>query len=661
MLETTKRCKYCNKEIKANATKCIHCGSMLTDSGVPTGDVTPESQVKLVLSDRYKIIEEIGRGAMASVYKALQKNLNRIVALKVVHRNLVHNTELLDRFHREAQVSASLNHPSLVTIYDEGAEKDIHYMSMEYIEGVDVQTLIKNKGKLGKEKTINIIATIAEALDYTHSKDLIHRDIKSSNILLTDKGRCVLTDFGLAHAASGSKLTQTGTIMGTPDYMSPEQAEGKVLDKRTDIYSLGVVMYECLTGKVPFKGDTIISTIYNITAGELKPVIKVNPAVPVWLSSICTKMLSRDIEQRFQNAAEVARAIKARKQVKITSNGIKKTQEIRPKGTVTTEKVPAKQVKISGRTNFQPKKESKKLSYVMVTTIFILLVGIGFLLTQDKIFSYLEGRSGGGNWGELTDQEKKKVEILLKEGDDLYLLGRLVSPAGSNAANNFKEALRYHRNNKYAKKQMGKIADDLFFLINKTMLDGELKEAEKLTNASLGYYPNDKDFYTLKNEIEEHKTEIDLRNLVLVDRDSAFVLANVLLSVDSNNTFANYILEQIKIGYLSEGDSLLNQGKMKEAKTIYKKLVDLYGPDDLFTERIKKTSKKTVVNNNINVPNVIGMTVDDAIYLLFRSGLSEGKISKIPSSDSNKNIVINQVPRSGRVKRGAVINLIVGE
>jgi serine/threonine protein kinase len=661
MLETTKRCKYCDEEVKANAIKCKHCGSMLTDSGVPTGDVTPESLVKLVLSEKYEILDEIGRGAMASVYKAVQKNLNRIVALKVIHRNLVHNKELLDRFHREAQVSASLNHPNLVTIFDEGAEQGVHYMSMEFIDGVDVHTVIKNKGKLGKEKTIKIISTVAEALDYAHSKGMIHRDIKSSNILLTDEGRCLLTDFGLAHAVSDSRLTQTGTVMGTPDYMSPEQAEGKTLDKRTDIYSLGVVMYECLTGTVPFKGDTIIATIYNITTGELKPVIKINPAVPVWLSSISTKMLSRDIEQRFQSAAEVSRALKARKPVRIPGNGSKLLQNEQLNRKKTIEKRSTKTVRISKSPNVKTKKSSKVLSYSLVAAIILLVASFGYLFTQEKIFDFFNGRSGGGNWSELSDQEKKKVRVLLNQGDNLYLIGRLVSPAGSNAAHNFKEALRFHTANKYAKKQMGKIADDLFFLINKTMLDGELEEAENITNASLGYYPDDRDFNTLRNEIEEHKTELDLVNLVLTNRDSAFVSANVLLEVDSNSRFANYILEQIKIGYLSEGDSLLNLGKLKDAKKVYNKLVDLYGHDDLFSERIKRTSKKIAVNNKIKVPNLIGMSLDDAVDLLIRSGLKEGKISRIASAIRNKNMVINQVPKSGSVKRGTAVNLIAGD
>jgi len=661
MLETTKRCKYCDEEVKANAIKCKHCGSTLTDSGVPTGDVTPESQVKIVLSEKYKIIDEIGRGAMASVYKAVQKNLNRTVALKVIHRNLVHNKELLERFHREAQVSASLNHPNLVTIYDEGHEQDIHYMSMEYIDGIDLHALIKNKGKLGKEQTIKIISLVAEALSHTHSKDLIHRDIKSSNILLTEEGRCVLTDFGLAHATSGSKLTQTGTVMGTPDYMSPEQAEGKVLDKRSDIYSLGVVMYECFTGRVPFKGDTIIATIYNITTGELNPVHKLNPLVPEWLSSITSKMLCRDIENRFQNATEVVRALRARKPVRIINNAPKKLENTKLKNKNTPEKISTKSVKISKSSNVKTKKSNKKLTYSLITAVVLLLASFGYLLTEEKIYNLLDGRSGGGNWSELNNQERKKVEILLDQGDDSYLLGRYVTPAGTNAASNYKEALRYHRANKYAKERMGIIADHLVFLINKTMLDRQFSKAEQLVNASLEYYPSDKDFNQLRNEIEEHQKEFELRNLVITNRDSALVLANTMLELDSNNTFANYIIDEVKSRYTAEGDSLFEMGNLKDAKIVYNNIIKLFGADDIISEKLKTSKKKKVVINRINIPNVIGMSVSDALVKLQRSGLSEGTISRIASSIQNKNIVINQVPRSGSVKRGTAVNLIVGE
>ena len=193
---------------------------------------------------------------MATVYKAIQKNLNRLVALKVVHPNLVHDTEFLNRFHREAQMAASLNHPNIVMIYDVGAINGVHFISMEYLEGEDLQTLIRRSGKISVDDTIHIIAPIAEALDYAHQMGLIHRDVKSANIMITKTRRAVLTDFGIAHPVSGTRLTLAGTIIGTPEYMSPEQAEGKQIDGRSDIFSLGIVMFECLTGTVPFKGDS---------------------------------------------------------------------------------------------------------------------------------------------------------------------------------------------------------------------------------------------------------------------------------------------------------------------------------------------------------------------------------------------------------------------
>ena len=661
MLETTKRCKYCDEEIKANAIKCKHCGSMLTDSGIPTGDVTPESQIKIDLSSKYEIIDEIGRGAMACVYKAVQKNLNRTVALKVIHRNLIHNKELLDRFHREAQVSAALNHPSLVTIYDEGDEKDIHYMAMEYIDGVDLHTLIKNKGKLEKEKTIKIISTIADALDHTHSKGLIHRDIKSSNILLTEEGRCVLSDFGLAYAVSESKLTQTGTVMGTPDYMSPEQAEGKVLDKRTDIYSLGVVMYECLTGRLPFKGDTIIATIYNITTGELNPVHKLNPLVPEWLSSITSKMLCRHIEHRFQNAAEVSRALRARRQVRVINNVPKNLENTKPRNKKSNVNRSQKTVRISKQPVIVTKKPRKKLRYVLFVIVILLLGGLGYLYKQKKIYNPFDDRFGGGNWSALNDQQRKKVEVLLDEGDNLYLLGRLVTPAESNAAYNFSEALKYHTGNKYAQQKMRKIADELVFSINRTMLDGKLEDAEQLASASLEYFPNDNDFSKLKIEIEQKQREFEIKDLLLTNKDSALVLANKILESDSSNLFANNIRDEVKNRYIVEGDSLAEMGKFKEAKVVYNTIIKLFGPDDILTEKLIIPKTEIIVNKMINIPYVIGMYANDAIEKLQRAGLSAGTISRIASSEQNKNLVINQIPRSGSVKRGTAVNLIIGE
>ena len=309
-MSDTKLCPYCGEEIKAIAIKCKICGSMLT----PTGTDQPVSSITLVkqaLASKYEIIEEIGKGGMATVYRALQKNLHREVALKVIHQNLIHDSEFVARFHREAQVCASLSHPNIVTVYDEGEINGVHFMAMELLSGTDLHRLIHQKGRLEAEEAIRYIAPIAQALDHAHSKGLIHRDVKSSNIIITRDGRSVLTDFGIAHAAAGTKLTQTGTIIGTPEYMSPEQAEGKPLDHRSDIYSLGIVLYECLSGKVPFKGDNPLTTIHKIIYDQPEPLSRIS-GIPQWIEQIVTQCLEKDVTKRMQSGVLLSDRLKTR-------------------------------------------------------------------------------------------------------------------------------------------------------------------------------------------------------------------------------------------------------------------------------------------------------------------------------------------------------------
>ncbi len=298
-----KICPYCGEEIKTIAIKCKHCGSMLTDSPPSNPSLTGIHLVNHALGDRYEILEEIGRGGMATVYKAIQKSLKRPVALKVVHQNLLHDTEFVARFHREAQLCASLNHPNIVTVHDEGEVSGVHFMAMEYLEGTDLHRLIRSRGRLTPEQTLQYLLPVAEALDYAHGKGYIHRDIKSANIFITGSGRVVLMDFGIAHAAAGTQLTRAGTVIGTPEYMSPEQAEGKKVDHRTDLYSLGVVMYECLAGRVPFKGDSAITTIYKLLHEQ--PDLNELDHTPNNLKTFIQKLLSKNADQRPATTTEV--------------------------------------------------------------------------------------------------------------------------------------------------------------------------------------------------------------------------------------------------------------------------------------------------------------------------------------------------------------------
>lgn len=307
----TKQCPFCSEDILTTAKKCKHCGEWLEESENSSSRQSPVDSVTMIrqaLAYKYEILEEIGKGGMASVYKAKQKNLNRFVALKVIHQNLVHDEEFLQRFHREAEVAASLSHPNITTVYDVGREGSVHYLSMEYIEGENLSQIIKKKKRLDINEVLEIVEPITAALDYAHDEGLVHRDIKCSNIIVSNKGKPILTDFGIAHAASGTKLTKTGAVLGTPAYMSPEQAQGLEIDLRSDLYSLGVVMYECVSGEVPFIEETPIATslkIINERPIELKKIVAISDVY----NDVIMKLLEKEKGKRFQTGIQLCEAL----------------------------------------------------------------------------------------------------------------------------------------------------------------------------------------------------------------------------------------------------------------------------------------------------------------------------------------------------------------
>ncbi len=258
---------------------------------------------------RYIVEKEIGRGTMGLIYKAWDPKLDRTVVIKQVvfdALNSVHEAATLkDRLFREARAAGRLNHPNIVIIYDVDEDKNFSYIVMEYLQGKDLKLLLEKEIRFDLARTINIVSQICSALDYAHQMGIIHRDIKPSNIILTQNNHVKVADFGIAKLPHFGTLTQTGSIVGTPYYMSPEQIEGRKLDGRSDLFSTGVILYELLTGVHPFPGDTIPSVVYKIVHQQPKPPSTVREDLPKMLDNIVSRALAKDPEQRYATALDL--------------------------------------------------------------------------------------------------------------------------------------------------------------------------------------------------------------------------------------------------------------------------------------------------------------------------------------------------------------------
>ncbi|MGC9336069.1 MAG: protein kinase domain-containing protein [Anaerolineae bacterium] len=255
------------------------------------------------VQDRYHILEEIGRGGMAVVYKAYQPALERYVAIKALPQELTYDREFVERFLREARAAAKLNHPNIVTIHDVGQADSTYFIVMEYVDGRSLADLLKHSAPLPQQRVVQIISHMASALDYAHRHGFVHRDIKPGNVLLDAQGVAKLTDFGIVKAAEGTRLTQTGTLLGTPAYMSPEQARGLEVGHLTDVYSLGVIAYELLSGRVPFSGETMaVLHAHAYEAPDLQPL-------PPRARGVLQKALAKRPEQRFPSAGAFAQGL----------------------------------------------------------------------------------------------------------------------------------------------------------------------------------------------------------------------------------------------------------------------------------------------------------------------------------------------------------------
>lgn len=372
-----------------------------------------------VIGNRYEVLEKIGEGGMATVYKARCNILKRYVAVKVLRDEFTTDEEFIKRFNSEAQSAASLTHPNIVSIYDVGHEENIYYIVMELVQGKTLKEIINEDGVLPWKWSVNIAIQVASALETAHRNNIIHRDIKPHNIIITEDGIAKVTDFGIAKAVSNSTITAFGTTIGSVHYFSPEHARGGYTDAKSDIYSLGVVMYEMLTGRVPFDADTPVSIALKHMQEKPVEPIKLNPAIPFAINKIIMKAMEKDISLRYQSATEMLKDLSLALKnpegsfVKSNAESMQYTQRIPTLKDEISEERQQRNSKKKGKMAkyFDEHPTAKKVwMTVIILAIVILIPLIGYFATK------LILNAGAPNKIDLKDLTGMTVE----EAKELY-------------------------------------------------------------------------------------------------------------------------------------------------------------------------------------------------------------------------------------------------
>ncbi len=553
-----------------------------------------------VLGNRYEIVEKIGGGGMALVYKAKCRLLNRYVAIKILREEFINDDEFIVKFKRESQAAASLSHHNIVNVYDVGVQDNIYYIVMEYVKGKTLKEFIKERGKLSISEALDIAIQMADALRHAHKNHIIHRDIKPHNIIITDDGRAKVTDFGIARAATSTTVTNTNSVIGSVHYFSPEQARGGYTDEKSDIYSLGIVMYEMVTGRLPFQGDSPISVaLKHVQESVLSPKI-IEESIPANFEKIIMKCVKKDQSLRYSNANELLSDLKKCRNLDeadfVSIENINDSPTIiipAVKGDKTMSRN-AKRNNNENKNTEKKKKTNKKL--ITVAAIFSALLLVSILIFTILIPMVMDF---------LTVEEVEVPNVIGKSLEDAEAE---ITKAGLSFRKDTEEVY----SSEYA----------AGYVIDQSEKPGEIRKVEYVVEVTVS---KGQHLVTVPDLTNKHISDISIE-FDIVDLN----IGNKRYEI--SNLPKDFIISQEPIPFseVPEGSSV--------------DFVISAGPEI----------------STILMPNLVGTNIEDAKREIVALGLVEGEISYQNDDQYPEDVVISQgVPSASEVEEYEEISLIV--
>lgn len=564
------------------------------------------SLIDKVLGNRYLIEEEVGIGGMAVVYKAKDRILNRYVAVKVLKDQYIDDDDFLKKFAIEAQSAASITHPNIVSIYDVGSStlegKKYNYIVMEYIQGVTLKEYINKNAPLEIPEVVDFGVQIASALECAHKNDIIHRDIKPQNILLNADKQLKVTDFGIARIVTSSTITYTSTVLGTVHYISPEQAKGKYVDEKSDIYSLGIVLYEMCTGRVPFDASNPVGIALKHIQENLIEPIEYNAGIPQGMNEIILMALSKDPEYRFNSAKELKEALLNYKNFKDVSGHTQRTkkivagsieEEIENEGVYTFNAEEPEEI-------VEEEKEEKSFFKRNILPILLaLVVFVGFIVAKNTFFN-------------KEDQEQVEVELVkvpavveLPEDKAIEIL-----------------------------EEKG-LAFEIEYLVHDSIPENYVISQDPQENEEV------EEGTVVKLEVSLGKDTVPVPNL---------------LNLTLENAEAELNRVELSVGevFYQEHDSI-EEGHVIEQ-------IPRIGVEVATNSKVDLTISKGKQEKTVEIPDLRGQTLAEATKILRNLGLNIGMIDRQESREYEENQVIWQQYRNGtELKQGETVDLVVSK